>query len=245
MTDLWTQAQRSLATNDPRLDRLDALRQKADSGDFSDDDKDEVLFCLRGAYEELRRSEARLDTFRDVVLLAAGTLLALVGVVGIVGLLDPGTFPVCFSPEAGGAVSIVCPSHSSEAFSVETTTNIEDVVRATVASTDVFFVMFLGLVGAALSAANSVRGLRATAGPYSISVALAALKLSTGALIALIGIMLINAGLVPGLKGFESSAEIIAWALIFGYSQQLFTGVVDRQAQSVIEQSSAPRTSAT
>src|SRR5215218_10641644 len=28
MTDLWTQAQRSLATNDPRLDRLDALRQK-------------------------------------------------------------------------------------------------------------------------------------------------------------------------------------------------------------------------
>jgi hypothetical protein len=42
-------------------------------------------------------------------------------------------------------------------------------------------------------------------------------------------------GFVPGLSDLDSSAQIIAWALVFGYSQELFTRLVDRQAQTVLE----------
>ena len=104
---------------------------------------------------------------------------------------------------------------------------------------DILLVEFVGLLAAALAAALAIRHVRGTSDPYSIPLALAFLKLPTGALTALLGLVLIRAGLVPGIDSLDSSAEVIAWALVFGYAQQLFTGVVDRQARSVLEQSDA------
>jgi hypothetical protein len=40
---------------------------------------------------------------------------------------------------------------------------------------------------------------------------------------------------VPGLTALDSTPQIIAWAAIFGASQQLFTGMVDRQAATVLD----------
>ena len=42
-------------------------------------------------------------------------------------------------------------------------------------------------------------------------------------------------GFVPGLSALDTSAQILAWALIFGYAQQLFTRLVDQQAHSVLD----------
>jgi hypothetical protein len=42
-------------------------------------------------------------------------------------------------------------------------------------------------------------------------------------------------GFVPGLSALDSSAQIIAWALVFGYAQQLLTRLVDSRAQTVLE----------
>jgi hypothetical protein len=39
---------------------------------------------------------------------------------------------------------------------------------------------------------------------------------------------------IPGLSALDSSGQIIAWAIIFGYAQQLLTGFIDRQAQDVL-----------
>jgi hypothetical protein len=97
------------------------------------------------------------------------------------------------------------------------------------------------MLGAGLAAAIAIRNIRGSPDPYYIPVALSVLKLPTGALTALLGLVLIKAGLIPGIKTFSTTAEIIAWALIFGYSQQIFTGVIDRQARAVLEQSSALR----
>ncbi|MGZ6576345.1 MAG: hypothetical protein ACXVHJ_35815, partial [Solirubrobacteraceae bacterium] len=74
-----------------------------------------------------------------------------------------------------------------------------------------------------------------TSTPYSLPLALAVLKLPTGALTALLGLLLMRGGFVPGLSALDSSAQIIAWALVFGYSQQLLTHLVDKQAQTVLE----------
>jgi hypothetical protein len=40
---------------------------------------------------------------------------------------------------------------------------------------------------------------------------------------------------VPGLTALDTSAQILAWALVFGYAQQLFTRFVDQQGQTVLE----------
>jgi hypothetical protein len=40
---------------------------------------------------------------------------------------------------------------------------------------------------------------------------------------------------VPGLSALDTSAQILAWTLVFGYAQQLLTRVVDQQAHTVLD----------
>jgi hypothetical protein len=63
----------------------------------------------------------------------------------------------------------------------------------------------------------------------------ALLKLPSGALTAVLGLLLMRGEFVPGLSALDSSAQIIAWAVIFGYSQQLFTRFVDERAKTVLD----------
>src|SRR3712207_7636499 len=42
-------------------------------------------------------------------------------------------------------------------------------------------------------------------------------------------ILLMRGQFIPGLSALDSSAQILAWALVFGYAQQLFTRLVDQQ----------------
>jgi hypothetical protein len=46
-------------------------------------------------------------------------------------------------------------------------------------------------------------------------------------------------GFVPGLTALDTPAQILAWAIIFGYAQQLFTHMVDTQAHSVLQSAGA------
>ena len=39
---------------------------------------------------------------------------------------------------------------------------------------------------------------------------------------------------IPGLSALDSPAQILAWALVFGFAQQLFTRLVDQQGQFVL-----------
>ncbi len=61
------------------------------------------------------------------------------------------------------------------------------------------------------------------------------LKLPTGALTAVLGLLLMRGQFIPGLTALDSSAQILAWALVFGYGQQLFTRLVDQQAHTVLD----------
>jgi hypothetical protein len=60
------------------------------------------------------------------------------------------------------------------------------------------------------------------------------LKLPTGALTAVLGLLLMRGEFVPGLSALDSSAQIVAWAVIFGYAQQLLTRFIDERAQRVL-----------
>ena len=109
-----------------------------------------------------------------------------------------------------------------------------DVLTETVRKTDVIVIELVGLVAAAIAAAAAISHVRGSSERYGIPVALAALKLPTGALTAFLGLLLMRGGFVPGLNALDTSAQILAWGLVFGYAQQLFTRLIDQQGQSVL-----------
>ena len=243
LPSLVMQARRGLDEGDMRLIWLHDVVRRAAAADLTENDRYVIVSCVSGANEEIRRQQLRLQSFRNVIVVTAGFLLLLVIVVAISSFLRPELLPLCFVTDVAGQVVVSCPSGQSIApqpgLGPDTNYNIADLVRGNVHPFDILLIEFLGFLGAALSAAISIKDVRGSADPYSIPVALSFLKLPTGALTAFLGIIFIRAELVPGIETFDSSAEIIAWALVLGFSQQLFTGVVDRQAKAVLEQSGA------
>jgi hypothetical protein len=66
------------------------------------------------------------------------------------------------------------------------------------------------------------------------------LKVFIGALTAFLGLELVRAEFIPGLTALDSSAQIIAWAVVLGYAQQLFTRAIDQQAQTLLSEAQEP-----
>ena len=65
-------------------------------------------------------------------------------------------------------------------------------------------------------------------------MALALLKVPTGALTAFLGLLMISAASVPGLTALDSSARrILSWAVLFGYSQELVPDPVSSTSRGV------------
>jgi hypothetical protein len=90
------------------------------------------------------------------------------------------------------------------------------------------------LLGGGLSGAVSIRHLQGSSTPYDIPVTLSLLKLPSGALSAIVGLLLIRGEFVPGLSQLDNQPQILAYAFLFGIAQQLVTRLVDRQAQDVL-----------
>jgi hypothetical protein len=155
--------------------------------------------------------------------------------------------PLCFAPEEGGQAVVVCPTAQSAPFSTSSEdgadtqssateqADIDNAVEDTVTPQDLFVVELVGLAAAAVAAAAAIRGIRGSSERYGLPVAMAVLKLPTGAITAFLGLLLMRGQFVPGLSALDTSAQILAWALVFGYAQQLFTRLVDRQGQTVLD----------
>jgi hypothetical protein len=116
-----------------------------------------------------------------------------------------------------------------------TTTDVDNYIADTVTSWDLFLVEFVGMAAAAVAAAAAIRRLKGSSERHGLPVAMAVLKLPTGAITAFLGLLLLRGQFIPGLSALDTSAQILAWALVFGYAQQLFTRLVDQQGQTVLE----------
>ncbi|MFG2004686.1 hypothetical protein ACGFNU_36590 [Spirillospora sp. NPDC048911] len=200
--------------------------------------KEQLISAVHGAMAEARNEQMRLRSFRNLLLLSALVLLLLAAGLCVLGSITPEKLPVCFQPtkvEPGATKStslVVCPTDQSPLPSPE---KLDTVMVGTVNAWDVPLIELLGLVAGAVASATALRKVRGTSTPYSLPATLAFLKLALGTLTALLGLLLLSGEFVPGLSALDSSAQIIAWAVIFGYSQQAFTHVVDRKAQSLLE----------
>ena len=173
----------------------------------------------------------RLRSFRNVVVVTATLMLLLAIGVAITGLLRPTLIPMCFAPQEAGKATVVCPTAQSEPF-VPTggaaqpgvpTRDIDAVVEQTAKPLDLTVIELVGLTAAAIATAAAIRRIKGSSERYGLPVALASLKLPTGAITAFLGLLLMRGQFVPGLSALDTSAQILAWALVFGYAQQLFT----------------------
>ena len=259
MPGLLNHVQRHLAPSDPRRLEFERIAQRLGVKDPDHqlvqsapeqtlgekkrriaEDCNQIVSAVRGASSAALREQLRVRSFRNV-LVATTLFMTLLAVgVAVMGFVRPTMIPLCFEPEKSGQTVVVCPTAQSPLLSTgqqsgPAAADVDDVVRKTAAPEDLFVVEAIGLAAAAVAAAAAIRGIRGSSEPYGLPVVLAALKLPTGAVTAFLGLLLMRGQFVPGLTALDTSAQILAWALLFGYAQQLFTRLVDQQAHTVLD----------
>ena len=197
------------------------------------EDRETIIAVVRAASSAAEREQQRIRSFRTIVAVATLLLTVIAGLVALLGALKPTLMPICFTPQPTPPDQlevVVCPTGRSPLDG-----DVDDVIAGTVDAWDIPLIEIVGVVAAGVTGALALRRLRGSSSPFGVPVALIALKLPTGALTALLGLMLMHGGFVPGLSALDTSPQILAWAVVFGGSQQLFTGLVDRQAQTVLD----------
>ena len=228
LTTVQAYVREHLPSRDPRRAQLEAIVTAADGRKLEEYHRGALVAAAREANAEARREVTRVRSFRNVLLVTALMLLLAAIGIAVVGIVEPSALPLCFHP----GDKVVCPTQESEV--AAGTIDIDAAFAAAASPWDLPLVELIGLMAAALAAAVSLRSIKGTTTPYGLPVALALLKLPTGALTAVLGLLLMRGQFVPGLSALDSSAQILAWAVVFGYAQQLFTKLVDSQAQNVL-----------
>lgn len=206
-------------------------------------DRERVVAAFHAANSETRKTHSRIRNFRNLILGCAVVLTIAAVVLGVVGHQRPTLALLCFQPSG----QAVCPTRVVATDPALPVTGqppaalepwqiglYDHRTRMTASKWDVLLVELLGVIAAALAAATALRRLQGSSSPYSVPFAVALLKLPSGALTATLGLMLIRADFIPGLSALDSPPQILGWAIVLGYAQQLFTRFVDARAQSVL-----------
>jgi hypothetical protein len=181
---------------------------------------------LREAYERVANEYYRLRRFQAAVVVTTLLVLMLVATLITVGARAPQIVPMCFpdptSPavQASGEVSSACPTGPN----------------GVPAAGDVGTVALFGLLGAALI---GVRLVVRRAAPSAVPMATtrwfqALLKAATGMLTAILGLLFLRAGIVPGFTQVDTQSQILVYAVVFGASQELITRFVDQRSNDLL-----------
>jgi len=222
--------------------RLNGSRQRPSPVDpIPGEERGIIVAAVRAASSEEIRALMRAQSFRNTLVVTSAILIFLAGMAAILSMISPSTVPLCFAPQSDDRVTVVCPTSQRavpEDGPVTSGTTpseaVDRTLRAAAGPWDMLTVEALGLAAAAVSATVALRKVRGTNGPLAVPIALAVLKLPLGSLTAVLGILLMRGGFVPGLSALDSSSQILAWAVVFGYAQQTFTRFVDQQATTVM-----------
>jgi hypothetical protein len=227
---LHAHVNRYLPKDDPRRVRVATLVAEG-TDELSPADHNVLISAYHAANSQRRRDLLRLRSFRNLLVGAFLTLLVLAITLAVLGNLHPNWFPMCFLPE--DKHRFVCPLVEVPVAN-PATAKTDALVAQAARGADVLLVEIVGLIAATLAGALALRRMRGTSTPYGVPVSLILLKLPTGALTAVLGLLFIRGGFVPGLSALDSSGQILAWAIVFGYAQQTFTRLIDSQGNDLL-----------
>lgn len=225
---------------------------------LDDETRRNLVSVSEAAHRAYQVEYAKLRNFVRVIWTSIGILVLLTVALGFVGsqfhtVMSPcfvdtePTKVICLSLET----TVILPADNPEATATEKAdsemqkaTAMTEAKKTSASNHDIFLIEFIGLVAAAISGASSLRRVSGSSTPYNPAIALAIIKLPIGALTAVLGLMLLSGGIIPGLTALDTSGQILAWAIIFGASQQLFTGLVDQKAKTVLDNVGSNETTA-
>jgi hypothetical protein len=200
-------------------------------------ERGKIVTVVRGASSEALREQLRLRSFRNILICTIVGLTLLAVGVAVFGFLWPTRVPLCFQPslESGESV-IVCPTGYSDRLPADEPPGplLNDRIAQAAKRSDDFTVELVGLTAAAVVATARIRNIHGSSEAPELPVLLALLKLPMGAITAFLGLLLIRGQFIPGLSALDTPAQILSWALVFGFAQQLFTRMVDQQGQIVL-----------
>jgi len=180
---------------------------------------------VEDSYDFVDMQHSQLRNFRNILLSAAMVISGLLVVAVALMWSSPTWIPLCFPVE--GAEE---GSPGTELLNCPTAGMVETPQPA-----DVLVVGLLGLLGGALATTMAIRKMRGGSPlPYDVPVALSWLKVPLGAFVAILGLVAIQGGFVPGLSRLDSQEQILAYALLLGFSQQLFTQFLDSKAEALV-----------
>jgi hypothetical protein len=237
MASAVAHVRRHLDPEDPRREAVEDLAKRNPSTRWNASEPEALITAVHAASSKARREMRQVRSFRNTLWTTAIALTVAAVLILLVGVISPASMPLCFTP--GSAV--VCPTGESDppappsGQSQPTQAAVHATVARTASSGDIVVIELLGMIAGGLAAALALRNVRGTTIPYSLPVALAILKLPTGALTAVLGLLLVRGEFIPGLSALDTSAQILSWAVVFGYAQQLLTQFVDRQAHTVLD----------
>ncbi|WP_067466443.1 hypothetical protein [Actinomadura macra] len=231
-----------LAATDPRRVAAEKVGGDLDTAaaqgrfDLSAPQLQVIIKGVDAARESALLEKLRAESFARIVRWMAAALFCLAVSIAALSAIWKASVPLCFTPSGGttmqDGVGIVCPTRSAPPMPAD---QVGAETGRIAERSDYIIVEIVGMTAASIAAASALRKVRGTSTPFGIPVALAVLKLPTGALTAVLGLLLMRGAFIPGLSALDSPAQIIAWAVILGYSQELFTKFVDRQGQAVLE----------
>jgi len=193
----------SVPPSDPlRRAWTDALERAADASQPLD------RYLLREIKETLLgRADAtyvRMRSFRNILVVAILVLALATGLLAIPSVSD--WIPLCPDDGAAGA---------------DTDCVIDDVWQAEL----------LGAVGGLLALLTSIQRLRGFRNPYNLPVFQALLKIPAGALTGLLGLVLMQSGILFLEPQLGNAA--VAYVIFFGAAQDVITRLVDRKAGEI------------
>lgn len=172
---------------------------------------------VRQAHKDVIHSNAErynnLRAFRNNLVLVTAMLLASVVTLAVWHAVDTNFLSLCVGE--GMKRSCIGGGNDPETF-------------------DVILIALLGAIGGLLSIAF---GLAETVTPpsrYDPKAWQALLKPVAGAATAVAGIALLQADIVVGPPDSDSQTLYLGYALLFGFSQQLFTRLVDKRAEALV-----------
>jgi hypothetical protein len=185
-------------------------------------DREVLRNVLRSVNSRSDLAHGNVRVFRNILIWLTVVLTLFLVLTAIVAWNDPTLFSVCGpavttagSSAAPTAAQTACPHGSAPV------------------SGDVLMIELLGALGGLLSAVFFLKGLQAVRGPYGLPLAQGILKVPTGAAVALVGIWVLQRG-VLGLLTPQSGDKVIAYAVLFGFAQQAFTNALDTRASALI-----------
>jgi hypothetical protein len=177
-----------------------------------------VTDAVRAAFDASDEAHASARALRNKLFVAALSLLLLNVLLGVVSSVWPSLLPMCVASNEGqSSVQLICAGGGTHPGAGEG-----------------WLVAMMGAVGASIAAVVLLVRRRPSLSPYVLAGYQALIKVLLGALLAVVGVLALGAGLAEGLVWLRGQDAILFWAVLLGYSQQVGTRLLDNYADRLL-----------